>query len=372
MSETLINTVEHTVDLELPENQDQELLYGQFADQKNLYPDFAHQLLKDAFLPQAGQTAEKVAEKQTERRAYWQNYQDLQSYVIDLKDEGYITTFQELLNATKNIQSYFRDQEFPAGLENHIEEVAADARKVFLDSDGNSRLPHLISTNEAKLLAVAVAPLHDILKHLGGFQAQIAIDHQVVTKQFLLQVLPGLKITIDGQERVLTPEEVTFIAEVVGDHENLYQERHRYLLLQSDKSSDRAKLLFFIPDTLTGLIDEQALNQGEVRLRTDQVRLKDLSFRHSANQEKVFRPEWVTHSVHDQLVIMEEYRQAGYRVPLATQLELVDQAVAGVEQAKAAGYDSAEKAATVDHTLAALATLRQELIAHDEAVQRAQ
>ena len=173
-----------------------------------------------------------------------------------------------------------------AGLLGHLDEVQAETGKL-VKASGD-----LLDPKEGELLVAVVAPLHDLFKGLGSPSAQVMADHEQIAAHILRKYLPQMGFS---QNEVA----VEFAGEVVGDHENIYKEAGRRGFMSYSSPVERAKGIFFLADTLTGVV---VADRGE--LMVDEVQLErrfgDLYFRHiDPEVGKVFRPEWGLSAVGD-------------------------------------------------------------------------
>jgi hypothetical protein len=188
-----------------------------------------------------------------------------------------------------------------------VQQQLVDLMLVYADGKYTSRYPDLLSDREAKLLAFGVAPIHDLLKVFEARELPQALSsHDLHVRRLVQETFLGKRLEIKDQngatiERlVLSQEDVDFIAEVVGDHENINREQGRNMLIKSSTSSDRAKAIFFVADVLTGTIEQKA--EGEYSFNLDQLwkRFGDLYVRHmDPVVGKIFRPEWMVYTIKD-------------------------------------------------------------------------
>lgn len=194
----------------------------------------------------------------------------------------------------------------PAGLGLHLREITAFAREFLLDGE-RSRFSRLLSDRQAQLLAEVAAPLHDALKYLGAYRAQVMPDHEVMTAELVRRCCEDKRVSMrDGTLKTLRPEDLEFIASVIGDHENIEKELGRSQRVRSSDPIDRAKALFTVADVLTGAIvrEGQGWRFDQAQLDT---RFVDLYFRHiDPVKGKIFRPEWGLHAIEDLTATLNE------------------------------------------------------------------
>lgn len=211
----------------------------------------------------------------------------------------------------------------------HLAHVHLFAKKLFLISQHTndtiqekSTFPSLFTDTQAKVLAYVIAPLHDLFKYLGSKDAQVAQDHEILTAQFVRDLLIGQLVDLGGEEYVLTLDDVELIAAVIGDHENLGRESGRRDFFKSTDVAERMKAAFFLIDTLTGafqFIDSVDAETGEVT-RTFKVndeliqkRFIDLFVRHYDldRKAKTVRPEWAVETLLDYQAYLQVFESKG-------------------------------------------------------------
>jgi len=126
-------------------------------------------------------------------------------------------------------------------------------------------------------------------------------DHEVMIAELVKRTFVGKRAVLNGRETRLSRDDVEFIAAVSGDHENIEKEEGRSRYILSSDPKERAKALFFIADTLTGVLVEEQ-NGGAWRFDESQLekRFIDLYVRHlDPVVRKIFRPEWGAAAVAD-------------------------------------------------------------------------
>ncbi|MEP7166662.1 MAG: hypothetical protein ABI758_01635 [Candidatus Woesebacteria bacterium] len=217
------------------------------------------------------------------------------------------------------------------GLLAHLQETAAAAR----DMSARFRELHVsvLSNRQMLLLSEAAAPLHDVIKLLGSPNAQIEADHEHVMAEIFEKIAVGKRIVALGQgdEQILTTEDVRFLAGIVGKHEDVYREEEFAAFTQSFKQEmgtniddpiaiERGRMLFHLIDLFGRATD--ITKEGEFVI-VDQEKFKDryvnLFRRHIKlpiqgsfdwSKGKMFRPLWglyAEHSVKETLFALGEY-----------------------------------------------------------------
>jgi len=150
------------------------------------------------------------------------------------------------------------EQPRPKTLLAHLQAVSEFAREFILEDGNSSRFPQLLTDREALLIAHVAAPLHDLMKYLGTHQAQIIPDHEIMAAELVRRHFEGKRLALpDGSEITFTHEDCTFLSSLIGDHENIEKETGRTNFISSESSIERAKALFFVLDTLTGVIRDR-------------------------------------------------------------------------------------------------------------------
>lgn len=238
-----------------------------------------------------------------DRQKMWENYARLIDAIEHQRGSTPLVEF--IFDEVQRISPFAQSQisgEKKTGLGLHLEEITQFCKAFFLDDDGRSRFPDIITDRRAALLAEVIAPLHDVLKFLGSFDAQIMPDHEVLTAALANNVFRGASVVLNGEVTKLTKRDCDFIAGVIGDHENIHKELGRSEWISSRNPVERAKALFFAADTLTGAIQATGGGQNTWKFDAEQLdkRFIDLYFRHiDPVKGKVFRPEWALHAVRD-------------------------------------------------------------------------
>ncbi len=216
---------------------------------------------------------------------------------------------------------------FAPSLEKHLNEVKATCATLkelvaaHPDADGN---PYL-TPEEMKLMVDYVAPLHDILKLLGAPNVQAIPDHEVFA---------GYIVNTYFEKLGFTPQEVAFIAGVIGNHENIFKEKERDKYSSSEKSVDRGVALFFIADGLTGVVSEE---NGVIKLDPAQLdeRFGKLYVNHMDPETRKValpRPEWGFSTVKDYLATFDTLEaKYGFKFDPGARKMLIDSAVKAID-----------------------------------------
>ena len=252
------------------------------------------------------------------RGLFWQNFEDLQQHLSTHNSNNKLDIVSDLYAFVTSINSRANEQlgDTPTGLGLHLNEVKEFCCNLFVNIDGNSRIPLLLSDRHAQLIAYVIAPLHDVLKYLGKENAQIVPDHEILLAEISKKYFTDRTAIINGSSSILSQDDVDFIAAVIGDHENIFKEHGRESFISSQDSVQRAKALFSLADTLTGCFKEQGQNTGIWLIDEPALdkRFINLCFRHIDLVEgKTFRPSWIVHATRDLLRALDHLRDSGYK-----------------------------------------------------------
>jgi hypothetical protein len=266
----------------------------------------------------------------------------------------------------------------PNGLGAHIQEVDDYGESVAFTSDGKYKLGSFFSEGKtetgdtippehyAALLVDVVGPVHDILKFLGTLEAQIMPDHEIMTAALVRKYFEGRTVTLRGKDYTLTEEDVEFVAQVIEDHENIgdpnyLRELGRDKYASADNNADRAKSLFFLIDTQTGVFEVG--EDGKVVLNQEQLkkRFADLYFRHVARfiyendteqvikTAKVFRPEWGAYALRDYIALFTELENSSdIEMPADWRELLINTALEVLEESEKEHYELLEHGVAYD------------------------
>jgi hypothetical protein len=131
-----------------------------------------------------------------------------------------------------------------------------------------------------------------------------------------------------------TPEEVDFLTQVIGNHENIFKEKGREKYAASETIAERGMALFFLIDNLTGAIYEE---DGKLALNSEVLksRFTDLYVRHMdpvSRKLSLPRPEWGLFTVKDYIATCKTLREE-YGVQFSDSFipQIVDAALAGIK-----------------------------------------
>jgi hypothetical protein len=219
----------------------------------------------------------------------------------------------------------------PKTLWTHLKEVSEFAQEFIVTNKSSSRFPRLLTDRQAILIAHVAAPLHDLMKYLGAHQAQIMPDHEIMAAELVRRHFEGKSIFIAGVgELTFTREDCTFLSSLIGDHENIEKESGRTYFISSDRVIDRAKALFSVLDTLTGVIKrDEARNLWSCNRAQLDERFTDLVYRHiDLVKGKIFRPGWAATTIQDLSHTVMHLSQHGMHVAGTSEGETFQQALA--------------------------------------------
>jgi hypothetical protein len=209
------------------------------------------------------------------------------------------------------------ERQDPKALMMHLQEVSNFAKEFIVVHGTSSRFPNILTDREAVLVAYVAAPLHDLMKYLGSRLSQIMPDHEIMAAELVRRHFPGKHITLPTEETItLTHDDCVFLSSLIGDHENIEKEEGRTDFIQSESSIERAKALFFVLDTITGVL--KCASDGKTwscnREQLD-ARFTDLVYRHiDLVKGKIFRPAWAPITIDGLAHTVEQLAQHGIRV----------------------------------------------------------
>ena len=213
----------------------------------------------------------------------------------------------------------------------HLREVSEFAREFLLDNGTISRFPRLLTDREALLITYVAAPLHDLTKYLGTPQAQIMPDHEIMAAELVRRHFEEKRLALpNGAEIIFTSHDCTFLSSLIGDHENIEKEAGRTDFISSHSSIERAKALFSVLDTLTGVLKREGPQPTWAcdRLQLDE-RFTDLVYRHiDLVKGKIFRPAWASLTIKDLSHTVDHLSKHGVFVSGTTPGESFQQALA--------------------------------------------
>lgn len=314
------------------------LFYGPIGE--NAYPKYVRDQIEKKF----GNPEDQKA--RSDREAMWRNYRGLEDTLRQQPDRDAVAVTYGYIKGLNDFTKGQLENRPAGGLGRHLKEVEEFPTEFLFDSQGESRFPSVISTRETQLFVNVIAPMHDVLKFLGTYDAQVTPDHEIMIKKLVTDHFTGKHVKLAGKQETLTQEDTAFIAGIVGDHENIYKEEGRANFINSDSRLERAKALFFVADTLTGAI--RLNNDGSFSIDRDQLRTRftDLYFRHiDLEKGKVFRPQWGESSIGDLLSTITTLEKSGLQFAATpdgkkTQDILID---AGLEAITHARIKNAER-----------------------------
>lgn len=265
--------------------------YRRYAPSPPNDPDYVIVKIREAF---GARDDGKNDIPRADRQRMWENYQALLDR-LELKSSEPV--LEQIYDYLRLVSPLAAEQltEKPSGLGVHLRDIRHFCNALFCTPEGRSRFDRVLTDREALILAEVTAPLHDSLKYLGTFKAQVVPDHEIITAELVRRTFVGRTARLRGEATTLSREDVDLISSVIGDHENIEKEAGRTLWLAADDVRQRAKALFFIADVLTGAIIEDPPGSGVFRFDPDQLdrRFVDLYFRHiDPVKGKIFRPEW--------------------------------------------------------------------------------
>lgn len=272
--------------------------YRRYAPAAPNDPEYAILKIRTAFGRRAD---DSNAVPRADRARMWALYQELMDQLATPSEEPVL---EQVYTFVKRVNPLAAEQltERPTGLGLHLSSIRAFCNALYCTPEGRSRFPHILTDRQALVLAELAAPLHDSLKYLGSFKAQLMPDHEIVTAELVRRTFTGHTVIIRGQRSVLTAEDVDLVASTIGDHENIEKEAGRTDWLRSPDVRRRAKALFFVADVLTGAIVEDAPGCGRFHFDASELdaRFVDLYFRHiDPVKGKIFRPEWGLDAMRD-------------------------------------------------------------------------
>jgi hypothetical protein len=270
-----------------------------------------------------------------EREQYFVNFEEFINNIEETlqRSPEKFTKSQMVEVITGTLKNRFTDEELEKvkGLFSHLEAVQEATLFLgdLLQNNSESNDGQYLSSEKVTLLVDVVAPLHDVFKLLGGPHVQSMPDHEQAAEYVIRRF---------GKAFGYDDEEIDFIAEVIGDHENIFKEKNRDKFADSKDDKEKAKALFFLADTLTGALK---LNDNE-ELTIDpellKARFTDLYFRHIDPVEgKIFRPQWGVDTLKDYISTFDTLQEKyGVKVDPGLINQLVDAALTAIDMAREA------------------------------------
>ena len=286
----------------------------------------------DHFIQRLGIFSDK--ERIIKSQTFWKNFRTLKSKLDQL-----VLTLPPQPDE-KNAVGLIRNEVINLAVENeslpgllrHSADVQNSGQgwQKLLEKNGGTTNSFL-SSRQFWLLNEVIAPLHDIIKPLGLHQGQDISQHEMMIKYVLEVYLPKMGFT--------DPDDLHFIAEIIGDHENIYKEEGRDIFVNSENPEERGKSLFFIMDTLTGVVSSNEQDEsGRDILKIDESTLKsrfqDLYFRHiDLAAGKTFRPEWGVSALKEYIQFFSAMEKRGFVVEKAFYNKLFNSVAAAINEA---------------------------------------
>jgi hypothetical protein len=264
------------------------------------------------------------------RQAMLAGYATLRDFVSESSDP-LKAAFQFVFDFSPLARNH-RDEPAQNTLLNHLKEVTDFARDFILVNDDTSRFPRLLNDRHAILIAHVAAPLHDLMKYLGPPKAQIMPDHEIMAAELVHRIFEGKSIDVRGVGEIkFSHADCEFLSSLLGDHENIEKEAGRTRFILSESVTDRAKAIFSVLDTLTGVIkpDDTAMTNWCCDRAQLDLRFTDLVYRHIDQEKgKIFRPEWAATTIKDLSYTVGQLSRHGVKVSGSEPGETFQQALA--------------------------------------------
>lgn len=266
--------------------------------------DYALTQIASAFEPQK-------ADAVRQRLAMWENLEALQAALASAPKAEPIRAIYDFMESPYMLKANPKAAEqlaYPySGLGSHLEEIRVFAADFFLVDGHASRFPGL-TDRQAQLLAYVVTPLHDVLKFLGTPAAQVLTDHEVMAGE-IARGFEKRELGMPFDPKSFSREDAEFVSWVVAHHENIFKEQGRTDWIHSPDPAKRAAAMFFVADTLTGVLEPN--DRGGWRMNAELLdrRFTDLYYRHMDPIDgKIFpaRPEWGLAAVADLTATLRE------------------------------------------------------------------
>jgi len=210
------------------------------------------------------------------------------------------------------------------GLFEHLDETRQSAVHFFnglKDQLNSGKYGELLTPKQVELIEF-VAATHDLPKLLGDLNAQTDCDHEIIYREILSKHLKGhFFMTSSGEKITIDEDDVIFVTEVVGMHEDIWREKTFAAQVDSlttplaedpkarlEQQIKRGRMLFHIIDIFGAALQFNAEGQLVIQdMQAFQLRFVDLFRRHlnlpikalSGNKKeedwqrgKVLRPQW--------------------------------------------------------------------------------
>lgn len=215
---------------------------------------------------------------------------------------------------------FIENLDAPGMLFSHLDESGESGISLFKGLSDVIKKDGLLTPRHAKLMEFALKT-HDLSKLVGSINAQIDPDHEVIYIQVVGKHLEGKTFySSDGEKITFTKDDVNFITNVVGFHEDIYREedfaKQSELLRKSNNLNDpnvavgRARAIMHFIDIFGNAI---GFDKGQLKIKDKDAfekRFVDLYRRHIRlplltknkgltiwKNGKAYRPEWGLHGV---------------------------------------------------------------------------
>ncbi len=284
-------------------------------------------------------------EKIAARQDFWRNATILLerlSKIAVLFETGSVTN-PNLQNRVEVFQKAIADlkprKEQHQPLNEHLHTTTQYANKltgVLIEKIHYNQSKLATTDRQLELIASLITPLHDIIKHLGGWGSQISTDHQVVIQHIVT--------TFSGFFQ-LNPDETNFAAAVIGRHENA-EDLTRLQLLQDFKAQNQShepndpelaiihgRIIFYLIDAFTNVIEpDENKNYPDQNLHLNPKalteRFRDILERwNDPAITPYINPKWALTAYHDYEVALDLLEQGGLSIPPEARLAVIDSAI---------------------------------------------
>jgi len=192
--------------------------------------------------------------------------------------------------------------------------ITTEIKDVIKDEDG-------LFTPKQAILLEFIARTHDLCKLLGGLNAQIDPDHEVIYREVVGRFLVGKKfISSSGEKIIFDEKDAEFIRKVVGNHEDIWREEQFAKEADSlnktngpvsmETSVSRARSIMHVIDIFGNAVrfdkgELKMVDEGEFKKRFIDLFQRHIKMPIAAKESglvdwtiaKVTRPEWGLHGV---------------------------------------------------------------------------
>lgn len=276
-------------------------------------------------------------EKTQARQQFWQNVQQLLTYLDHIsavltKDSDTqnhdssnlfdaVDMFKKLIASLRPISEQFPD------LNQHLDKVTAYANQLCKVLASETPMETPLQASHLHLIAKFVAPLHDIIKHLGSFDSQISTDHQLVMRH----IFTTYRLFFELDEA-----EANFVGAVAGDHENATTITRSELLKAPESSMDNdseelaiihAKVIFYLIDTFTDMFQPEAAADKTLRLDPAALHQRLTGILERWNDPALtpnINPSWALTAYQDFAASLDLLSQYQVTVPAETKLVVLE------------------------------------------------